>query len=55
MAEIVYCDYCGNPQDFDNTHIHSTCLEFHKFILEDMIEELRLKLIILLNKRLQIK
>ena len=55
MAEIVYCDYCGNPQDFDNTHIHDTCKDWYTFILDAMIEELRLKLIILLNKRLQVK
>lgn len=55
MAEIVYCKYCGNPIDLDNSYIHDTCKDWYKFILDSMIDELRLKLIILLNKRLQIK
>ena len=55
MAEIVYCKYCGNPIDLDNSYIHDTCKDWCAFILDSMIEELRLKLTILLNKRLQIK
>jgi hypothetical protein len=55
MAEIVCCKYCGNPIDLENSYIHDTCKDWYTFILDSMIEELRLKLIILLNKRLQIK
>jgi hypothetical protein len=54
MSECMYCEYCGNEIDLDNTHIHSTCREWYVFLLDSMIEELKLKLIVLIKKRLQV-
>lgn len=42
MAEIVYCKYCANPIDLDNSYIHDTCKDWYTFILDSMIEEMKM-------------
>lgn len=48
--EIIYCEYCGDYQDYNNKYIHDTCRDWYIFILNCYIEDTRNKLEILLKK-----
>ena len=46
-----YCIYCNSKINLDATWEHSSCEEFTKFVLEEMITKARRKLEILLLKK----
>ena len=43
------CKYCDNELDFDDSMKHQNCYEFYNFILEEIIEKMKMKLDVLLK------
>ena len=41
---VETCRYCGNELELDNTIKHQNCYEFYEFVLEEIIEKLKIKL-----------
>lgn len=46
---VEKCDYCDNEIDFDDSSKHQYCYEYYNFILEEIIEKMKLKLDVLLK------
>lgn len=43
------CCYCDNEIDFDDSSKHQYCYEYYNFILEEIIEKMKMKLDVLLK------
>ena len=48
------CIYCSEIINPDNTSDHKNCKDFYDFILEDMIDKMKYRLELLLDKKLQV-
>jgi hypothetical protein len=46
---VETCRFCGNELELDNTIKHQNCYEFYEFVLEEIIEKLKIKLDICLK------
>jgi hypothetical protein len=46
------CIYCGNNINCEDGDLHNACAEFYEFLLDEMIDKLKIKLEILLAHKL---
>ena len=46
---VENCRFCGNEIDYDNSCKHQYCYEYYHFILEEIIEKMKMKLDVLLK------
>tara|TARA_R110002126_G_C10319813_1_gene488816 strand:- start:368 stop:550 length:183 start_codon:yes stop_codon:yes gene_type:complete len=51
MVEFKRCQFCNNTIDLTETWTHNMCEDWYKFLLDQMVEEAKKRVEMLLLKR----